>query len=358
MTSTSFPYPHPTLTPVTGKPDAASLKLLRKEVYANTKSVPSTAGGGLNGHLGLAMPTAAYVIRAGIIFEQPDHPGPLPDHPGNATSAQITAANRTYDTELADFNTCVKVREEVKQQILGAVDTIYLQNLEDDVFGYADVNIQTIFAHLSTQYGTLEASDIEANRNKLAEQWNPDEPFENFWLRVKRIRAVATAGADPIQDGATIELSLTAFRKAGVYDHAITTWEDKPLTDQTWENFHTHFNHHEKTRIKRLTTKAAGYHGANHGKAVTPDTNNKPTEIAASIKPLPTGHKDKQNFECDDIQLFYCWTHGLSKNPKHTSASCNAPAEDHRTDATLENRLGGINKINFGRSGKQRRLPV
>jgi hypothetical protein len=45
-------------------------------------------------------------------------------------------------------------------------------------------------------------------------------------------------------------------------------------------------------------------------------------------------------------------------HPKHTSASCNAPGENHRTNATLENRMGGINKISLGRSGKQRRLEV
>jgi hypothetical protein len=218
------------------------LKLLRKEVYAYTKSVPSTAGGGLNGHLGIAMPTAAYVVRAGLSFEQPGHPGPLPVHPGNATSAQITAANRTYDAELTDFNTCIKVKEEVKQQILAAVDNIYLQNLEDDIFGYSDVTIQNILAHLNT-------NDLEANRTKLAEQaMGPGRSLrKRLDPRYKRIRAVATTGANPIQDGATIELSLTAFRKAGVYDHAITTWEDKTPAEQTWQNFQAHFNHHEKT---------------------------------------------------------------------------------------------------------------
>jgi hypothetical protein len=69
MTSTSsLPFPHPTLTPIIGKLDAA------------TKSVPSTAGGGLNGHLGIAMPAGAYTISAGQAFDDPAHPGPLPVH--------------------------------------------------------------------------------------------------------------------------------------------------------------------------------------------------------------------------------------------------------------------------------------
>jgi hypothetical protein len=356
MTSTSsLPFPHPTLTPIIGKPDAATLKLLRKEVYANTKSVPSTAGGGLNGHLGIAMPAGAYTIRAGQAFVDPAHPGPLPVHAVGATSALITATNRTYDSTLEDFNTFIKVRQEVKQQILTAVDKIFLQDLEDDVFGFADVSIIEMFHHLTTTYGTLEASDLESNRNKLAIQWNPDAAFETFWLRIKNIRAVATAGAAPIPDGATIELSLTALRKAGVYDHAITAWEDKPIAEQTWAIFQTHFTHHEKTRIKRLTAQAAGFHGANNSTQVTPDASEQPNPaLAAAIKQADT----KFNYTCQEINLYYCWTHGLSKNKAHTSESCTNPQEGHKKEATLENRLGGVNKISFGRSGKQRRLDL
>jgi hypothetical protein len=358
MTSTSsLPFPHPTLTPIIGKPDAATLKLLRKEVYANTKSVPSTAGGGLNGHLGIAMPAGAYTIRAGQPFVKPAHPGPLPVYAAGDTNALITATNRTYNTTLSDFNTFIKVPQEVKQQILTAVDKIFLQDLEDDVFGFADVSIIDMFAHLTTTYGTLEASDLETNRNKLATQWNPDSAFENFWLRIRNIRAVANAGAAPIPDGATIELSLTSLRQAGVYDHAITAWEDKPIAEQTWANFQTHFTHHEKTRLKRLTAQAAGFHGANKITPVTPDSDASETPtpaLAAAIKQADT----KYNYTCQEINLYYCWTHGLSKNKAHTSISCTHPQEGHKKEATLENRLGGVNKISFGRSGKQRRLDI
>jgi hypothetical protein len=144
------------------------------------------------------------------------------------------------------------------------VYNIFLQDLEDDLFGFANVSIIEMFDHLTTTYRTLEASDLESNRNKLAIQWNPDAAFETFWLRIKNIRAVATAGAAPIPDGATTELSLTALRKAGVYDHAITAWEDKPIAEQTWAIFQSHFTHHEKTCIKRLTAQAAGFYGANN----------------------------------------------------------------------------------------------
>ena len=41
----------------------------------------------------------------------------------------------------------------------------------------------------------------------------------------------------------------------------------------------------------------------------------------------------------------YCYTHGLSNNPLHTSASCTNRAERHQEAATLSNPMGGSNII-------------
>ena len=59
-----LPFPHDKLTQIVDKPDAATIKQLKKEVYANLRAIPTTAGGGANGYLGLSMPAAAYATRA------------------------------------------------------------------------------------------------------------------------------------------------------------------------------------------------------------------------------------------------------------------------------------------------------
>jgi hypothetical protein len=168
MTSTeSLPLPHAQLTPISGKPTAAAIRQLKKELYANARSIHSDRGGGLNGHLGIVMPTAAYVIRAGAAFNEPHHPGIQPVHAVAATAAIITSTNRAYDHALAEFKTYSTVKETLKQQVLSSVDPIYYQDLEDDTFGYADVLIPAIINHLTTTYGTLTASDLEINRESL-----------------------------------------------------------------------------------------------------------------------------------------------------------------------------------------------
>jgi hypothetical protein len=115
------------------------------------------------------MAPAPYQIQTGALFIVPPHPGVQPVHAAAATSTQITATNHAYDQGMVEFNTCQSVKERVKQQILNAIDNIYLQDLEDNVFGYADVMIIEILQHLQTTYDLLTANDLETNCKKMTE---------------------------------------------------------------------------------------------------------------------------------------------------------------------------------------------
>jgi hypothetical protein len=128
------------------------------------------------------MNAAAYLARAGAPFLPPDHPGDQLVHAPNATVAQITATSRTYDAALAEFRRYKEIREAIHQQILQAVEATYHNVLANEDFGYVDVTLPQLLTHLRTTYATLTDNDLETNRNKLSEPWNPDEPIEQPWL--------------------------------------------------------------------------------------------------------------------------------------------------------------------------------
>jgi hypothetical protein len=356
--SKTLPFPHVELTKVHGKPTAASIKQLKKELYANARSVHCELGGGVNGYLGTVMPNAQYFLRAGAAFVAPVHPGIQVAHAVNATVAQITENNRVYDKAKEDYATYQQVHESLRQLVLTAVDPLYYQSLEDDEFGYADVDTTTIITHLVTTYGTITATDLVSNRNSLADAWNPDDPFENLWKRIRSVRQLATTGGEAISDDATMELTIASLRQAGVYDHAITTWDDKEAADHTWPNFQLHFDKQDKLRLKKLTAAAAGYHGANRATLIPPDTNLPPAPTILPPAPTIAAAAQAVPAHCAGEPLFYCWSHGLGKNPAHTSATClNQKSTDHDTLATLMDRRGGSEHINCGKSGKPRRPP-
>jgi hypothetical protein len=254
-TSQTFTFPHTTLTVLHGKPTSATIKLLIREVFANARAIHSTRGGGANGYLATCMPADAYLLRAGQDFAVRTHPGPQPTHSSTATSTQITVTNRQYDQDLVDFETYLAVTETIRKQTLEAIDLIFYNVLEDNIFGYADVTILELLTHVTSEYGTLTRTDLEANHNILEAAWNPDDEFANLWTRIKSVRQLSLDGGDPISDNTTMELTLQALRQAGVYAHALQTWDDKPAQEQSYANFKIHFPLQEKNRLRFNATQ-------------------------------------------------------------------------------------------------------
>jgi hypothetical protein len=236
-TTTTFEFPYPTLTRIEGRPTAATLTILRSEIYANALAIESDNGGGDDGHLGVVMPPTEYLARAGTAFHRPIRPGPQPDHPAGTSGAQITANNRAYDRTLATYRTYKQVDAALRKQIIQAVEPTFYSDLRDKVFGYTDISCIVFLNHLQTSYGTITAADLETNRNKLSEPWNPEEPFKKLWDRIKTIRDLAEDGDRPLDDDTVMHLTLSALEQTGIYSHTICTWCDQPATNRTWIEF-------------------------------------------------------------------------------------------------------------------------
>jgi hypothetical protein len=88
-----------------------------------------------------------------------------------------------------------------------------------------------------------------------------------------------------------MRLTLNALEKAGIYDHPIKTWRDKPEGERIWTNFGPHFEHGENERIRLLTAANAGFHGANMAITPEPTTTTPTTHLtaAATTHVHPTG---------------------------------------------------------------------
>jgi hypothetical protein len=339
--ATTLPFPHPMLTPITGEPNNASLQLLQQELFANARAIHSTRGGGANGHLALVMPAPAYLARTGQVFNVPVHPGDSPIHLAAATSAQITETNRQYTTDLAEHTRFLTVAEELKQQVLLAINPRYLRILADIDFGFADAPCSAILQHLQDTYGMITREELEINRALLSAEWNPDSPLEDFWLRILEIKRFALAGKDPIPDNTVLRLILPVFENTGVFTTATDKWRDLNDAEWTMPNFIAHIRKANKERIRKLTAKTAGYHGANAA-----DGTRRPPLATPPPTPSPP-HNTPMSPDC--APMYYCWTHGLGKSHSHTGHTCTRKAPGHQDNATADNLMGGNNTIMRGK---------
>jgi hypothetical protein len=172
-------FPHVDLDVIVGKPTNTSVQKLKRQIYTNAKSVTSPSGGGTNGHRALVMPVPAYLVRAGVAFMIPDHPGrAAPVHAAGATAAMIAETIRLYNQQPVEHTLYNRVSTEITSQILRAV------------FGFADVTHVMIIKHLEDNYAVLTPEALEANRTSLSDACNPDQPIENLWIKIFEIQRI------------------------------------------------------------------------------------------------------------------------------------------------------------------------
>jgi hypothetical protein len=170
-------FQHPTLTKITGDPTYANLAKLERKCKANGKSVSTTLGGGLQGHLGLICSTAAYNrISPNVPFTRPVLPI-LPDL-SSSTAAQIEDARHRFKDDLLAFNACNLIERTIVQQINTALDEDCLADLIDDDTGLLEGTIPEIIQTLFDTYGSITPQSLAAAKAKVkAVTYNHSRPI-------------------------------------------------------------------------------------------------------------------------------------------------------------------------------------
>ena len=336
-----FPFPHATLTSITGRPDPLSLGILQGELYANAISIPTELGGGLYGHLAMIMPHAKYATMAGAVdYVTPPHPGVQAAAPVNATAVMITQLNRQHDKALERHMLHANVANALKQQLLEAVDDMFVSVLRHQRLRYSQISPGQLLQHLIDTYNIVTEETLEDNRSLLSAEWNPDAGMEVLYTRITNVQQFASeaGAAHAISDATAIHLVLQALERTGMFTDACADWRKRAPGEQTLLKFKSDMDHAWKERNRRVKAKDVGYHDA----------------LSASMQALAA---DKENMsptktvpaaKVGNVSMYYCWSHGLGFSDKHTSHTCNNKKEGHQDDATIKIRKGGSTHLNVG----------
>jgi hypothetical protein len=124
-------WPYLELPLITAEPMFKDIATMQKRLNANFLSIPSNAGGGRHGHLGLLMTVGHYTAISPIPFGASADPGPVALV--LLGTEDIVAANmvRMYDEQKRAFNTHINCDETGKELILTAFQNMYTSVLED-----------------------------------------------------------------------------------------------------------------------------------------------------------------------------------------------------------------------------------
>ena len=373
-TAVTANFPFPVLTPIATDnqpPTCASLLLLQREVNSNAMSVHSHDGGGLHGHLAIAVSPAKYATIIGNNahpFPPPQPPPPQPIIPVPATQAQIADAIRRHQDDVRVFQRYHDTDKALVRLIIAATPMVYLITLSDDEVGFANVHTIDLLDHLQEAYAQLTPADRDNNIATMTAPWSPPTPIEALFRQLDAGQRFATMAQEPIADTQLARMGLAIVTKTGLFADGCREWRLRPVQDQTWARFKLHFARQDRDRIETTTAASAGYAAnvtASGATTIPPTSTILPaTGAANAIAGLPPGtdlgaliaaltrlHTGKAppavppKATTPVVRRGYCWTHGSTLNDSHTSANCRHPAEGHISTATWTNSCGGNREL-------------
>jgi hypothetical protein len=378
--------PHQILPTVQGEPDYQTIHATAKFLPANSRAIDTHLGGGTLGHLGLIISDASFTMVAPTMNEEP----PLwvtPNAPGRApattdgTAAQISAARHVWEDDVQTYRTCTSVQQALKKQIISVFEPMYLDILNDNMVGYANISARGMLDHLFETYGNITAVDLEINFEHMRRAWDPQQPVETLFKQIQDCVDYSEVGGILIGHPQQINVGYAKIFATGQFMSACRRWNKKPTAEKTWTQFKSHFAaaHRQHKQIQGESAATAGYHSANA--AVTQNEDQMAEATIRAFTNLATATASDRGVVADLTQANsrlakqleenyselrelkamlnqerrekrgpisfnpsasnYCWTHGYKIGKTHTSLICNTPKPGHKTEATRADNMGG-----------------
>jgi hypothetical protein len=278
------------------------------------------------------------------------------------------------------------VEQAIKKLILKAFDDAYLNELSDEVVGYANCTSLDLLTHLLNFYAMIAPTELTQNYERLNTPCDPNQPIMTLFQQIQDARAFAVAGRQPYGADMIINVAYTLVFTTGLYPYACRAWQSRAIAAKTWAQFKIDFaTAHREFRLTNQTAQQSGFHSVNmmieqgrdgsiqdtaeaiaqlatatasdSGTVATLTTTNAKlttqleaayaliaqlkSEIATlkiKIKPVWQGQRPARTTNNDS----YCWSHGFQVAKSHTSATCNVRKAGHQETAMKVDTMGGV----------------
>jgi hypothetical protein len=239
-------FPHPVLTTVQGEPDYQTIHATRRSLQANSRAIDTHLGGGTLGHLGLIISDASYAMIAPetayepTLWITPEAPGRAPAAT-DGTSAQNSAARHNWEENVQTYRTCTSVQQALKKQIISVFEPMYLDILNDNMVGYANISTRDMLDYLFETYGNITTVDLQINFEHMRRAWDPQQPVNTLFKHIQDCADYSEACGVLIGHPQQINVGYAKIFATGHFMSACRRWNEKPSADKTWAQFKSHF---------------------------------------------------------------------------------------------------------------------
>ena len=158
------------------------------------------------------------------------------------TAMQQVQARETHNENLALYRECKNVEKALLRHIQTAVSEKYIEFMVDDDTGLIEDDVPTVLDYLFTSYGKVTAEEVKEEENTVLNiSFNPADPLVTIFRPIEQLQKKAVAAGIKYSNEQLLEISLSLIWNTIDFEKALGEWNQKILTDKTWENFKSHF---------------------------------------------------------------------------------------------------------------------
>jgi hypothetical protein len=118
------------------------------------------------------------------LWISPQAPGRAPANT-DGTSAHISAARHVWEEDIHNYRTYTSVQQALKKHIISVFEPMYLDVLNDNMVGFANIPARVMVDHLFSTYGNITAVDLEINFENMRRAWDPQQPVEALFKQIQ-----------------------------------------------------------------------------------------------------------------------------------------------------------------------------
>jgi hypothetical protein len=119
---------------------------------------------------------------------------------------------------------------------------MYLDVLNNDMVGFANITAQAMLDHLFMTSGNITAVDLENNFEHMRRAWDPQQPVEKLFKQIQDCADYSEAGGVIVGHPQQINVGYAKIFATGHFMIACRRWNEKLHAEKNWAHFKAHLS--------------------------------------------------------------------------------------------------------------------
>jgi hypothetical protein len=245
------------LTRVHGrKPTATDVNRWEDEAaeIATTIQTSLIPGGQEYGHQAIVIPAEEYGLEIDddeYVYIPLTDPGSYPDLDGDEEDHERERAVANHKVAVADYQKYPGVQEHLRREMKASVDEVWIETLQNNRGGYAQVTIKALLAHLRVSDAKLTTKESQTMKAAIKVEWDRTNHIAQLWKKMEKARSQAERWGLVINEQDMVEHGVMQMMESGMFDKKhLMGWERLEDHEKTWAYLKEYFGDEYDAIIK------------------------------------------------------------------------------------------------------------